>query len=308
MSGPRAGSAPATVVGHEMTPPSTRTPSETTRPLPFADPRRDRPAEPAQGTPGDEVVFSEEGVVAAGRRVPILTALSSHLIPAGEELRLLRARVLDLSRRRDARCVALTSAGPAEGKSTLALGLAAAMAQDRSRRILLIEADLRKPSLAAMLGLPPAKGLADWLTGRIDYLPVRRVDPGGFYLLVAGEGPLDQPDLLGSTRMGSCLSAARSLFDFALLDAMPLLPAADAVLIQDFVDGFLCVVRSRVTPRDALRAALDRVRPDQLLGTILNDHTVVRSGRRARRALPPSVAAEGDVPSGAQTRGRPAKA
>jgi succinoglycan biosynthesis transport protein ExoP len=221
--------------------------------------------------PPEDVVFSEEGVAALGCRVPVLEALTNHRAAAGEDLRLLRARFRDLCRRREARCVAVTSAGPGEGKSTLAVGLAAAMAQDRSQRILLIEADLRRPSLARMLGLAPAKGLGDWLGGQADYLPVRRVEPAGFFLLVAGQTALEQPETLGSTRMGAFLGAARTLFDFVLLDAMPLLPVADAVLIQDLVDGFVCVVRARKTPRAALLAALDRLHPDRVLGTILND-------------------------------------
>lgn len=269
MSGPRPTSPPSPTAGQPMTE------------------NVGGSGEPARPSSHDDVVFSDEGVVALTRQLPVLEALASRVAPAGEELRLLRARVQDLCRRRDARCVALTSAGPEEGKSTVALGLVAAMAQDRTRRILLIEADLRRPSVSSMLGLPPAMGLGDWLAGRIDRLPVQRVNPGGFYLLVAGETPLEQPELLGSARMEACLRAARSSFDFTLLDAMPLLPAADAVLIQDLVDGFLCVVRARATPRAALLAAVDRIHPDRLLGTILNDHTELRTDsylRQARRA------------------------
>jgi capsular exopolysaccharide synthesis family protein len=237
----------------------------------FGDRSENRLAVSPVGSPPEEVVFSDEGIAPLGRRVAILETLTNHRAPAGEEIRLLRARLRDVCRRREARSVAITSAAPGEGKSTLAVGLAAAMAQDKTQRILLIEADLRRPSLSKLLGLGPAKGLGDWLAGRVDYLPVRRVDPGGFFLLVAGQTPLEQPELLGSTRMASFLGAARALFDFVLLDAMPLLPVADAVLIQDLVDGFLCVVRARTTPRAALLAAVDKIRPDRILGTVLND-------------------------------------
>jgi capsular exopolysaccharide synthesis family protein len=179
-------------------------------------------------------------------------------------------------------CLAVTSSLPGEGKSTITTGLAGALAREPGRRILLIEADLRRPSLQATLGLPPAPGLGEWLNGRIDYVPVRLVQPGGFFLLVAGQCELERPEFLGSPRMDSLLHAARGLFDLVLLDAMPILPVADAVLIQDLVDGFLLVVRSRQTPREALRDALARLRPDRVMGVVLNDQQEHRSSYRTR--------------------------
>jgi len=239
----------------------------------------EQPRDP--GAPAN-VGFCDEGIVAPAKVVPIIDSLKDPGSLVGEELRLLSAKVQDLRRQRGMSCLALTSALPGDGKSTVSVGLASALAREPGRRILLVEADVRRPSLTPTLALPPVPGLSEWLNLEIDYLPVRRVEPGGFFLLVAGQAEVERPEALGSARMDVLLRAARGLFDYVLLDAMPLLPVADAVLIQDLVDGFLLVVRSRQTPRDAIQEALARLRPDRVVGVVLNDHHQYRDSYRSR--------------------------
>jgi capsular exopolysaccharide synthesis family protein len=233
------------------------------------------------GAPGS-VGFCDEGIVTPTRGASFIESLNDASSFAGEELRLLAVKVQDIRRERGVTCLALTSTLPGEGKSTVAVGLAGALAREPGRRVLLIEADVRRPSLTPTLGLPPAAGLGEWLNGGLDYVPVRLIEPGGFFLLVAGKTDLERPELLGSQRMDALLRAARGLFDFVLLDTMPVLPVADAVLMQDLVDGFLLVVRSRQTRRDAIQDALARLRADRLLGVVLNDHEEQRDSYRAR--------------------------
>jgi capsular exopolysaccharide synthesis family protein len=195
----------------------------------------------------------------------------------GEELRLLSSRLRTGGQARGvARCVALTSALPDEGKSTVALGLTAAFAREPGRRVLLIEADVRRPTVSLNLGLPPARGLSEWLNGKLDQVPVRLVQPGGFFVLVAGQEPIARPESLGSRQMAALLRAAGDAFDDVVVDVPPLLPVADTILMQDLLDGFLLVVRSRATPREILTAALERVRPEKILGVVLNDYKEYR--------------------------------
>lgn len=227
--------------------------------------------------PPSSVGFCDEGIVTPANQVAILETLRHPSSFAGEELRLLASKVQDIRRDQGICCLALTSTGPGEGKSTISLGLAGALAREPGRRVLLIEADLRRPSLTPTLGIPRAHGLGEWLNGAIDYVPARVVEPDGFFLLVAGKVDLDRPELLGSPRMDDLLQAARGLFDYVLLDAPPILPVADSVLIQDLVDGFLLVVRSRQTSRDAIRDALARLRRDRILGLVLNEHREPRN-------------------------------
>ena len=191
------------------------------------------------------------------------------------------ANLVDLCRRSNVKCLALTSALPGEGKSTLSLGLASALGREPGRRILLIEADLRRPSFTKTLGLAPAHGLSEWLNGTLDYVPVRDVEGAGFYLVSAGQTSLERPELLGSPRMDAVLQAGRRHFDLVLLDAVPVLPVADTVLMQDLVDGFQLVVRSRLTPRDAIRDSMAKLRPDRILSVVFNGHREYKSSYKS---------------------------
>jgi Mrp family chromosome partitioning ATPase len=217
------------------------------------------------------VRFSDDGA-ANTRMVPVIRSVMDRTTIMGEEFRLLHARVHALRQERSLGCIATVSALAGEGKSTISLGLAAVMAAEPGRRILLIECDLRRPSLARELGIIQRPGLREWLNGAIDQVPVRLIDPGGFYFLGAGREPLERPRDLGSPRMAALLQSARDQYDFVIMDATPVLLVADVVLLQDLVDGFLFVVRSRKTPRDAARDALDRIRSDKVLGVVFNDH------------------------------------
>jgi capsular exopolysaccharide synthesis family protein len=222
------------------------------------------------------VSFLDEGVVTPSRSCAIVGSLRDAHSIVGEELRLLRSRLRTHGKAGPTRCLALTSALPGEGKSTVALGLAAAFAREPGRRVLLVEADLRRPTVSENLGLPPVPGLSEWLNGGLDQVPIRLVQPGGFSVLVAGQDPLERPESLGSPLMDALLRTARSAFDDVLVDAPPLLPVADATLMQDLLDGFLLIVRSRVTPRAAILDALGRLRPEKVVGVVLNDHKVYR--------------------------------
>ncbi|HXB57363.1 MAG TPA: GNVR domain-containing protein [Vicinamibacteria bacterium] len=250
--------------------------------------RNHRPAREAEGQrlsakkawgpclPG-EAPLSDGGTVTPAKVVPIVESLMDPSSIVGEELRFFAANLLDLCRRRSVKCLALTSALPGEGKSTLSAGLSTALGREPGRRVLLIEADLRRPSLSKTLGLPPAHGLSEWLNGTLDYVPVRLVEPGGFFLVAAGQTDLRRPELLGSPRMDAVLKVARRLFDLVLLDAVPVLPVADTVLMQDLVDGFQLVVRSRQTPRDAIHETLTKLRADRVLAVVFNGHREYRS-------------------------------
>src|SRR5262249_59767713 len=125
---------------------------------------------------------------------------------------LLVTRIHAINDTRPARCLGLLSATGGEGKTTLSIGLAAVLAGEPDRRVLLIEADLRKPAVEAYLGLPPSHGLADWLNGTPGPIPLRWVTPPGFALLSAGQTNLDRPERLGAPRLAGLLEAAPQRF------------------------------------------------------------------------------------------------
>jgi tyrosine-protein kinase len=221
---------------------------------------------------GDGIpLFAEEGtrVVPNPPEAATLAVLNRRTL-AVEEIRHLIAKIQLLNEERPARCLGLVSATGGEGKTTLSIGIAAALADEPDRRVLLIEADLRKPAIEGYLGLPRAPGVSDWLKGASG-LTVRWVTPTGFALLSGGRLPLERPELLGSARMITLLESARQSFDFVIVDCPPVTPVADAVILQDHLDGFLFVVRARHGPRETVVRAASRLKAGRILGMVFND-------------------------------------
>jgi capsular exopolysaccharide synthesis family protein len=212
--------------------------------------------------------------VHTARLPPAILASNS---PASEEFRVLRSKVYAIGERRPFRCIGMVSASRGEGKTTVALGLAAILARAPGCRVLVIEADLRKPSIERYLGMSRSEGLVDWLRGTVTHVPLRRVVPPKFCLLSAGRAPFDHPELLASERMVRILEAGRHEFDYVIVDCPPLIPVADTVILQDLLDGFLWVVRSRRAPRETLRKAAGQLKPERVQGIVFNDHHQILS-------------------------------
>jgi len=215
--------------------------------------------------------FAESTRATAKPAGPIVAALLSSSSPVSEEFRMLLARIRGLAESRRLKSLGVVSACPGEGKTTVALGLAVAMAQEPGRRVLLLEADLRKPALEEYLGLSHQPGLGEWLDGSNRRLRLRRLGSDGPVLLAAGRFRSQRPELLRSERMSSLLASAAEEFDSIVVDCPPLTPIADAVLLQDLLDGLLVVVRARHAPLQAVRNAVSHLRADRVLGMVFND-------------------------------------
>jgi capsular exopolysaccharide synthesis family protein len=168
--------------------------------------------------------------------------------------------------------VAVTSAIAGEGKTTVALGLAVMVAQDfPERRVLLVEADLRAPVLAADFEVEFQPGLSEALEGtypvgfgyRDTFLPNLR-------LLPAGQATPNPSRLLRSSRFAGVLAATRRNHDLVILDAPALLVTSDSALVTDQADGVIMVVRSGITPAPIVNRALEMVDAERLRGVVLN--------------------------------------
>lgn len=190
---------------------------------------------------------------------------------AVDEVRLLAARLKAAVSDQGRFCVGVVSATAGEGKSSLSLGLASALAAVPGRNTLIIELDARRPSLEKQLGLNRMTGLSEWLSNPTDFIPVRRIHPPGFSLLAGGLSPIHRPEMLATEYMAGLLAAARADFEYVIVDCPPILPVADAILIQDFLDGFAFVVRARHSPRETVLRAAARLKPEKVLGTVFND-------------------------------------
>src|SRR3990172_2544688 len=195
-----------------------------------------------------------------------------------EQYRALRHTVEQLQKARDLRIVAVSSPGVGDGKSVTAINLAGALAQAPDARVLLVDADLRRPSLAGLLALGGSDGpglVNAILDSSLTLEQVARPRPPfNLSVIPAGQAPPSPYEVLKSPRLGQLLEEARRRYDYIVLDAPPLCPVQDCRVIAHWVDGFLLVVAAHHTPRRLVAEALTVVERGKMLGIIFNgdDH------------------------------------
>jgi capsular exopolysaccharide synthesis family protein len=191
---------------------------------------------------------------------------------AAEQYRQLRTRLAHAEGANNLRTVLVTSPQKGEGKSVTSANLALTMAQELQRRVVIVEADLRKPSLQHLFGLPAGPGLTEYLSGAAELKDVMRFIPDhNLTVIPAGSAAINPAELLGSTAMRRLLDTLRTRFDRVILDTPPVLPLADVAVLAPLVDGMLMVVRAGVTPKPAIENALRAFDSSRLLGIVLND-------------------------------------
>lgn len=190
-----------------------------------------------------------------------------------EDYRQLRTNLQFLNVDEPPKVIMISSAVPAEGKTTVVVNLALALA-DAGRRVTIVEADLRRPKVTRYLGMVGGVGLTNILAGTADLDEV--IQPygasGDLKVIAAGPTPPNPGELLSSSHMFSLIDKLRGENDFILVDAPPLLPVADSTGLAVVMDGVLLSVRYGSTTKDQLRQAattLERVGA-KTLGVILN--------------------------------------
>ncbi len=213
--------------------------------------------------------FEEEtGVRFQPRAVP--QAALDERTPQGAGLRLLANRLRALARDKRLRRIGVVGCARGEGTTTVALGLARALALEPRQRVLYLELDLKQPTADRELGLhAPAVGVNEFLDGRSE-VPVLRHPTGGFWML-SGGGARPRPlESRAADRLPRLLRAADRVFDFVVGDCPPLLPDAEGLLLQDHFDGFVFVVRSRHAPLATVRRTAHMMRAGSVVGFVLN--------------------------------------
>jgi tyrosine-protein kinase len=206
------------------------------------------------------------------RLSPLLAAGLAPKSAAAEQYRQLRTRLAHTESASTLRTILVTSPQKSEGKSITAANLALTMAQELHRKVAIVEADLRKPSMQQLFGLPPGPGLTEYLSGAVDLRDVMRFLPDhNLTVIHAGSTAGNPAELLGSTAMRRLLDALRTRFDRVIIDTPPVLPLADVAVLAPMVDGALMVVRAGVTPKPAIENALRAFDTSRLLGIVLND-------------------------------------
>lgn len=190
---------------------------------------------------------------------------------AAESFRRLRTNLRFASVDEEIRSMVITSSNAGEGKSTIATSLAQVLAQSNTPTIL-IDADLRRPTVATVLGIDGKVGLSEVLSGQVsleDALVASKIP--GLYVLPSGRIPPNPSEMLGSEAMKSIISLLSTDY-IVVIDAPPLLPVTDAAVLSTRVDGVVLVATAGRTRREDVSAARDMI--DQvngrLLGTVLN--------------------------------------
>ncbi len=213
--------------------------------------------EAATGLP-NLAVITEVGnkIIRAGGN-PVDMAVDRPLSAYSESVRgfLTALKISDVDR--PPKVVAITSAVPSEGKTTFA-ATTARLAAKRGQRTILVDTDLRNPSVTKLLGFGAVEtGIVEHLSEDIDLDQViRRDDLTELDILPVAGKAINPPDLLHSQRMARLMERLRSMYDFVVLDTAPILPVNDTKQIVGLIDKFVFVVRWEATPREAVLSAL----------------------------------------------------
>ncbi|WP_010630810.1 CpsD/CapB family tyrosine-protein kinase [Sporolactobacillus vineae] len=195
-----------------------------------------------------------------------------------EQYRTLRTNISFAKAGGGLKLIVVTSAEAGEGKSTTASNLAAVMAQ-QGKRVLLIDADTRKPSQHSFFSMDNREGLTNVLTGQASFTDVvRATSLNQLFLLTSGPVPPNPADLLSAAEMVTVIEQAKEHFDRVIIDSPPVLAVSDTLLLANLCDGILFVIRSELTETDKARKAIDLLSSvnGKLLGVVLNDKRVSR--------------------------------
>lgn len=201
-----------------------------------------------------------------------LITIADKSSPIAEQYRTIRTNIQFASADRKIQTIVVTSSGPSEGKSTTAANIAVVFANS-GQRVLLVDADMRQPTIHKTFGLTNEVGLSKVLSSNNSVLEMSRpsiVD--NLFILTSGPKPPNPSELLGSTRMDQVIEEARHLYDVIIFDMPPVVTVTDAQIMASKADGTLLVVRENVTRKDALTKAKDLLEMVQakVLGVVYN--------------------------------------
>src|SRR5438270_6619699 len=187
-----------------------------------------------------------------------------------EEFRTLRSRLYQAREKHQLSKLLVTSPLPKEGKSFVAANLAQVLVRQEGKRVLLVDADLRKPRLHTILGAEAGPGLSDYLQSQADEFEIIQGGPmENLFLIPGGSNTANSPELVGSARMATLLQRLEPLFDWIILDSPPAAAVSDAAVLANYCDGVIMVVRSNSTPFDVAKRARQEF-GDNIVGVVLN--------------------------------------
>ncbi|WP_054637798.1 CpsD/CapB family tyrosine-protein kinase [Thalassobacillus sp. C254] len=207
-----------------------------------------------------------------GNKTRTLIAKEQPRSPITEQFRTIRTNIQFAAVDEEVSTIMTTSAGPGDGKSTVNANLAVVMAQ-QGKGALLIDADMRKPTVHYTFRLPNHVGLSNVVTKQMSlHEAVRPTDVEGLDVLTCGPIPPNPSELLGSRMMKELLEEAKKNYEYIVIDTPPLLAVTDAQVLASICDGVVLVVSSGITVKDEAEKAKELIENTnaRLLGAVLN--------------------------------------
>ena len=240
-----------------------------------AGPTGDASASPGPASAGTEPQVHGEITAWDTQRVdPAVVAFHDRYSGSVEQYRASRARLLTMNTGRAAQVLAITSAIPEEGKSVSTLNLGLVMAEGGEHRILVVDADFRRTSLARMLGVPEGPGLAEVLRGEVRLSEALQSTPlPNLRLLPAGKTRGNSyGELLGGPTLTALLGELRASYDYTFVDTPPVTTVSDVCLLAPHCDGALVVIQMRRTPEPTVQQAVRTLQANnvKIIGAILS--------------------------------------
>lgn len=196
---------------------------------------------------------------------------SNPMSPGADRFRYLRMCLRELAHSGKLKTLLITSPLPQDGKSTITLNLATALAEGGKRTVLVVEADLHHPTLTEQLSLEVKPGLCECLGNGLNAMSaLRRLEPLNWYLLPAGTAHAHPTELLQSDALAKVLQSVSPRFDWVLIDSPPVLPLTDSLSLARLADATLLVARGGRTPDDAIEKSIALLGRQRVLGIVLN--------------------------------------
>jgi len=238
-----------------------------TEKLPFQKPEKLPPKRAAAEIPKDLVPEIEYD--------PKLVVLSAPESVDAENFKVLRAQILFPKDGPAPRTIMITSAFPGEGKTLISANLAASIALGINEHVLLVDCDLRRPSVHKLFGYGPCLGLCEYLAGkeRLEDLIMRTKVPK-LSLLPAGPVPANPSELLSSNMMRSFLEEVRDRYDdrYVIIDGTPSQVTAETNVLAQYVDGIIFVIRAEKSPRDTIQRSIENLGRKKIRGIVFNGY------------------------------------
>jgi len=236
-----------------------------------------KPPAPVERTAAERVSVKQEAEalqeLSLDRIDPRLACCLEAGSPAAEAFKMLRAKILTRDAKSRPRTIMVTSAQPFDGKSMVAANLAISIAQGVNEHVVLVDCDLRKPSVDKILGFREKLGIREFLEdGTSVGLYLRKTGINKLTVLPAGKACSNPGAILSSNKMRDLIEELKSRYEdrYIIIDATPAQFAAETTFLASMVDAIILVIRAGKTAKDVLLSALENIGRDKLLGVVFN--------------------------------------